>query len=105
MNITECFLEFSGKSKILGNRPLEACFPFLDNAHNDYRSVEKTGKIKKIFVISGYGGYYGSGYGGHAYGGYGKPHYGGSYQKNYHGGGYGGQHKYGCGPEYGGNIY
>ena len=27
---------------------LEACFPFSDNAQNAYRSVEKTGKIKKM---------------------------------------------------------
>ena len=38
----------SGNQKILGNTPLEACFPFLDNAQNGYRSVEKAGKIKKI---------------------------------------------------------
>ena len=49
----------------MGNRPnsekeagfpefstLEACFPFLDNAQNGYRSVEKTGKIKKRYIFA-----------------------------------------------------
>ena len=44
---------FFGKRKILGNRPrpLEACFPFFENAQNSYRSVEKTGKIKKYILL------------------------------------------------------
>jgi len=42
------FFQFSGKTKILGNRLQEACFPLLDNAQNGYRNVKKTGKIKKM---------------------------------------------------------